>query len=95
MFQCANFCNRSCHRVKFRRKSRYRIGDNAFDVECSLGAFSPRADNLRCFLADRNTLVQSSQRNPVYVGNFDSDGLNVNDNSREKSNSNLGVCPAR
>jgi len=41
------------------------------------------------------TATESSQRNPVCVGFFDSDGLDVSDRSREESLSFLGVCPAR
>ena len=36
-----------------------------------------------------------SDGNSVNVGNFDSDGLNVNNDSRDNANSNLGVCPSR
>jgi len=39
--------------------------------------------------------VQSSDGKFVNVGNFDSDGLNVNNDTRDNRNSNLGVCPAR
>jgi hypothetical protein len=39
--------------------------------------------------------AQSSDGNLVNVGNFDSDGLNVNNDDRGNSNSNLGVCPSR
>jgi hypothetical protein len=39
--------------------------------------------------------AQSSDGNFVNVGNFDSDGLNVNNDDRSNSNSNLGVCPSR
>jgi len=44
---------------------------------------------------EQNTLVQSSDGNFVNVGNFDSDGLNVNNDTRDNTNSNLGVCPSR
>jgi hypothetical protein len=39
--------------------------------------------------------VQSSDGKFVNVGNFDSDGLNVNNDTRDNRNSILGVCPAR
>ena len=39
--------------------------------------------------------VQSSDGKFAGVGNFDSDGLNVNNDSRDNRNSNLGVCPAQ
>jgi hypothetical protein len=39
--------------------------------------------------------VQTSDGKFVNVGNFDSDGLNVNNDTRDNRNSNLGVCPAR
>ena len=39
--------------------------------------------------------VQTSDGKFVNVGNFDSDGLNVNNDTRDNHNSNLGVCPAR
>ena len=40
------------------------------------------------------TSVQSSDGKSVYVGYFDSDGLNVNHDSRAPRSFHLGVCPA-
>ena len=52
-------------------------------------------DNAQCSQRAQDTMVQSSDGNFVNVGNFDQDGLNVNNDHRENSNHNLGVCPAR
>ena len=41
------------------------------------------------------TGVQSSDGDSVNVGNFDSDGLDVFNDSRDNANSHLGVCPSR
>ena len=55
-----------------------------------------RAVRLKLFSAageNRQTLDSNGYR--VYVGNFDSDGLNVNNDHPSNSNSNLWVCVAR
>ena len=39
--------------------------------------------------------VQSSDGSFVYVGDFDSDGLLVDDAARDDADSDLGVCPSR
>ncbi len=44
---------------------------------------------------DGERQITDSDGNHINVGNFDSDGLNVNNNWDDNRNSNIGVAAAR